>query len=141
MSIPMMRSGEIGEFLKSHGIRPSFQRIRIYSYLASHKTHPTVDAIYKELVGELPTLSKTTVYNTLNLFVEKSIAQLIFIEENETRYDADYSTHGHFKCMNCGEVYDFQVSVEAGVESALKGFEIHEQHYYIKGICKNCKQQ
>ena len=31
--------------------------------------HPTVETIYKELIDEIPTLSKTTVYNTLKQFV------------------------------------------------------------------------
>jgi Fe2+ or Zn2+ uptake regulation protein len=135
-----MSSIEISTFLKKHGIRPSFQRIKIYEYLVNHKTHPTVDTIYKELVNELPTLSKTTVYNTLSLFVENKITQLIFIEDNETRYDADYRTHGHFKCLKCGKIYDFKVETKETIEESLNGFEIKEEHYYIKGICKNCKQ-
>ena len=54
-----------------------------------------MDMIYQELVRNIPTLSKTTVYNTLNLFL-KRIAVMITIDENETRYDADTSLHGHF---------------------------------------------
>lgn len=141
MSDFMMTSSEVGEFLKKSGIRPSFQRIKIYAYLASHPTHPTVDVIYKDLVDEVPTLSKTTVYNTLSLFVEHDIAQLILIEDNEMRYDAQTYTHGHFKCLHCGEIYDFEVSDEESLDVMLKGFEVKEKHYYIKGICRKCKAQ
>ena len=51
----------VGEYLKSHDIKPSYQRIKIFEYLVEHKNHPTVDMIYKALVDEIPTLSKTTV--------------------------------------------------------------------------------
>ena len=60
------------EKLMEKGIRPSLTRVMIYDYLLSHRTHPTVDEIYKELSPKAPTLSKTTVYNTVKLFEENS---------------------------------------------------------------------
>lgn len=106
-----MQIENIGDFLKSNNIKPSYQRIKIYEYLMGTTAHPTVDTIYRALLSEIPTLSKTTVYNTLNLFVDNSIALLITIEENEARYDADTSVHGHFKCDNCGAVLDFRTDL------------------------------
>jgi Fur family peroxide stress response transcriptional regulator len=44
---------------------------------------------------EIPTLSKTTLYNTLNLFTERGIINMLNLEENESRYDADISLHAH----------------------------------------------
>lgn len=131
----------IGEYLKSHDIKPSYQRIKIFEYLVEHKNHPTVDMIYKSLVGEIPTLSKTTVYNTLNLFIEKKIAVIIVIEENETRYDADIDLHGHFKCETCGNVIDIAISPESINFDGLNNYQINEHHLYFKGICKNCLEK
>lgn len=128
----------IGEYLKNNGIKPSYQRIKIFQYLVEKKNHPTVDMIYKALCSEIPTLSKTTVYNTLNLFIEKKIVNVIVIEENETRYDSVMSVHGHFKCEKCGRIFDVNINKGTIEEKALKDFEIKEQHYYFKGICKDC---
>ncbi|WP_432662132.1 Fur family transcriptional regulator [Wukongibacter baidiensis] len=128
----------VGDYLKDHGIKPSLQRIKIFEYLIKHMNHPTVDMIYKELAKEIPTLSKTTVYNTLSLFIEKKIARIITIEENETRYDADISLHGHFKCEVCGKIYDFGLNSARLKEDMLKDFETKERHVYYKGKCKNC---
>ena len=128
----------IGEYLKAHEIKPSYQRIKIFQYLVENKNHPTVDMIYKALCTEIPTLSKTTVYNTLNLFIEKKIVNVIVIEENETRYDSVMAVHGHFKCEKCGRIFDVNINKGAIEEKALKDFKIKEQHYYFKGICKDC---
>ncbi len=125
-------------YLKEQGVKPSYQRIKIFDYLIRHKNHPTVDTIYKALINEIPTLSKTTVYNTLKLFLERGIVQALAIEENETRYDADTSVHGHFKCEKCGTVYDIRVDL-SGVD--LRELEVHqvdEVHLYFKGICQGC---
>ncbi len=132
---------DIGAYLKSHDIKPSFQRMKIFEYLITHRNHPTVEMIYKSLVKEIPTLSKTTVYNTLNLFVEKKIAIVIVIEENETRYDADMEIHGHFKCEECSAVYDIDVEAEKIQIKSLDNFQINEHHLYFKGICDKCLEK
>ena len=82
------------QHLRKHKIMPSVQRIRIYETLLDTTEHPTVDTIYQSLAKEIPTLSKTTVYNTLKLFQEKGLVLVVNIEDNETRYDADTSFTG-----------------------------------------------
>ena len=92
-------------------------------------------------VDEIPTLSKTTVYNTLNLFIEKQIAVVIVIEENETRYDVEMNFHGHFKCEKCGKVSDVDIDPEVINFDSLNEFQINEHHLYFKGICKDCLEK
>ena len=67
--------------LQNHNIKPSVQRIAIMTYLMEHRTHPTVDEIYTALAPSIPTLSKTTVYNTLKLLSEQGAAQTLTIDE------------------------------------------------------------
>ncbi len=129
----------IQQYLKDAGIKPSIQRLKIFEYLSKSKEHPTVESIYLALSSEIPTLSKTTVYNTLKLFQQHGIVMVINIEDNETRFDADTSFHGHFKCTKCGKVYDFALPTEQPKIDALANHEITESHYYLKGICANCK--
>jgi Fe2+ or Zn2+ uptake regulation protein len=134
----MQRTVDCGEHLRKSGIKPSFQRMKIFEFLVNNPIHPTVDTIYRALVPDIPTLSKTTVYNTLNLFIEHDITQLITIEDNETRYDADTSIHGHFKCQSCDKVYDFTADSDSLISKGLDGFLIKQQHIYFKGICASC---
>ena len=131
----------VGDHLKIHDIKPSYQRMKIFHYLLEIRTHPTVDEIYKSLSKEIPTLSKTTVYNTLSLFLEKGIARVITIEENETRYDADMDVHGHFKCVECKKVYDVPVKIDQILIDGMEDFKINEYHVYFKGICSKCQNK
>ncbi|RLC47071.1 MAG: hypothetical protein DRH57_04745, partial [Candidatus Cloacimonadota bacterium] len=48
--------------LKSAGIKPTYERLRILKYLEENNNHPTVNMIYDEVVKDIPTISKTTVY-------------------------------------------------------------------------------
>jgi Fe2+ or Zn2+ uptake regulation protein len=63
---------------------------------------------------------------------------LITIEDNETRYDADVSVHGHFKCEKCNRVTDFSLGLEELIVEELAGFQISQKHVYFKGICDRC---
>lgn len=133
-----MEQETVNKFLLKNGIRPLRKRTLIYNYLISEKNHPTVEMIYKELLPQSPSLSKTTVYNVLNLFLEKNLVQAINIEGNELRYDADISSHGHFKCDSCGQVFDFEVNETCYPKVPLDGFVAQKIHYYVVGKCATC---
>lgn len=129
--------------LLEHNIKPSMQRIAIMQYLMEHRTHPTADEIYTALSPSMPTLSKTTVYNTLRLFSEQGAAQMLTIDERNANFDADTSLHAHFLCKKCGNIYDLQtlIAIKQVVGLQMDGHEVNEMHYYYRGICKNCLKE
>ncbi len=133
-----MSNEKVIQILQDHGIKPSYQRIKIYEYLINEKNHPTADMIYRELAPGIPTLSKTTVYNTLKLFNSVDVVQKIMIEENEVRFDADMNKHGHFKCLGCGDIYDFPIKSTAIDYGMPEGFELKDEHIYCTGYCSEC---
>lgn len=130
--------GNIGEYLLKNNIKPSFQRIKVLEYLLKERNHPTVDEIYSKIVKEIPTLSKTTVYNTLNLFLEADLVRGVYIEDNEIRYDHMLKNHGHFKCNSCGEVHDFSIDIDSFQSNDLKNYNVVEKNVYFKGVCSKC---
>ena len=75
--------------LRKIGVTPSPQRTAIYHFLRTHAIHPTAETIFAAVRSEQPSLSLTTVYNTLKLLVEKRAVREIIIEGGELRYDAD----------------------------------------------------
>ena len=126
------------DILNSHNIRPSVQRIAILKYLLEHRIHPTVDDIYMALNTEMPTLSKTTVYNVLRNLVENGAVLALTIDEKNVRYDADTSSHAHFRCQSCGELYD--IEQPAMSDGNTSGFKIENVHVYYWGKCPKCLQ-
>lgn len=127
------------DYLAKYGIKPSVQRIAIMEYLMAHRTHPSTDEIHSVLIKWMPTLSKTTVYNTLKLFTEQGALTALGIDDRNIRYDIDVSDHAHFICLGCGKVYD--IPVEHLDKLIVRGGEeltITETHLYYKGYCKLC---
>ena len=124
--------------LKNRKVRPSYQRIKVLEYLNKNQCHPTVDQIFKDLQSEIPTLSKSTIYNTLNLFLKSGLIRVINIEDNETRYDIITKNHGHFKCESCGKIFNFSIDFNSFKTEELSGFKIIDKNLYFKGICPKC---
>lgn len=126
--------------LLAYHIKPSMQRIAIMDYLMEHRTHPSADEIYTALSPSMPTLSKTTIYNTLKLFSEQGAALMLTIDDRNANFDADTSVHAHFLCKKCSMIYDLSCEVETKQVEQLQmqGHEVTEMHYYYKGVCKNC---
>lgn len=127
--------------LMRHGIRPSTQRMRIFEFLTASKDHPTADDVFQALVPEMPSLSKTTVYNTLSLLVRENLARQLSIEDGEARYDGDVSVHGHFRCMRCGAVRDFTVDMESLVTQGLDDCKVQTKDIFFQGICSHCLER
>lgn len=127
--------------LKQKNIRLSHQRLKVLEFLACHLIHPTADQIYTRLQKEIPTLSRTTVYSTLNTLEEAGLIRPINIEDNEIRYDIRMEDHGHFKCESCGSIYDFAVDLNAVSSGDLNHFEIRDKNIYYKGTCPTCRSK
>jgi Fur family peroxide stress response transcriptional regulator len=129
---------DIVQHLTSNNIKPSLQRIKIFEYLYGNENHPSVDTIYTSLIETIPTLSKTTIYNTLKLFIDNGITQSVTIEENEVRYDAIMEEHAHFKCDTCGEIFDVHIDVSSLKLKEKKSFSIEKTNVYFRGKCETC---
>ena len=119
-------------------ITPSQPRLLILKYLIENQCHPTVDQIFNALRPEIPSLSKATVYNTLNAFIEAKLVRPLNIEDKETRYDIVMENHGHFKCSACGDIINFAVDIDRFVADDLREFRITAKNVYFEGLCPAC---
>ena len=130
----------ISIYLSGYGIRPSIQRIAIMRYLLKNLTHPTADEVFESLRKQIPTLSKTTVYNTLKLYVENGAAVYVGIDEKNARFDGIVNPHAHFRCKECGTIIDLPMSTEQFLPQGFNG-EVEETYFYLKGHCEKCKRK
>jgi len=131
---------EVHNHLKAYGLRPLPQKVTIMKYLLESYSHPTIEQIYNDLLPLNPTLSKTTVYNTLKSFCENKAVNALYIDEKNVRYEAHIHTHTHFRCKKCGAIHDAPLE-EADIAKFRGSKELHpeETHIYFYGKCVNCE--
>lgn len=126
------------KLLKENDLKITPQRIMILDYLYKNRTHPTADEIYKALKSKNPSLSKTTVYNSLEALKNAGIIQEITISGKEMRYDLNKEMHHHFYCRKCGNIIDMLIECTNIEKMEKYGHKIEEIHGYVIGICKDC---
>jgi Fe2+ or Zn2+ uptake regulation protein len=128
--------------MQATGLKPTYQRLKVLEYLQKHMDeHPTVEEIYEALLKEIPTISITTIYNTLNAFLEKGLVSAITITGTEVRYDYHTTHHHHFLCKQCGRIFDIDIQCPIVDKDVIQGHRVEEFHGYLKGICKWCAQR
>ena len=136
--VSMVAIDSFAEILIAHHISPSQPRLLILKYLIENQCHPTVDQIFISLRPAIPSLSKATVYNTLNAFIEAKLVRPLTIEDKETLYDIVMENHGHFKCSACGGIINFAVDIDRFVADDLREFHITAKNVYFDGLCPAC---
>lgn len=129
---------DTASLLKQVDIKPSFTRMMIYEYLKTNMNHPTVDDIYQDLMVKLPTLSKTTVYNTLKLLMDKHLVNELIMEQQK-HYDLVSTPHAHFQCEACNTIYDIDMIPPSINPIYHSQFKVHYAQLTYKGLCEHCK--
>ncbi len=133
-----MTVDEFSKLLRTKGIRPSYQRVRVLEYLHQNMHHPTAEEIYSALSPEIPSLSRTTIYNTLHAFSGSGLVNCLNIDGGETRYDSKLENHGHFKCDQCGELTNFPLESAQLEFKGLEHFKVRQKNVIFNGLCPQC---
>ncbi len=123
--------------LRQCDIQPTPQRIAVVESVLTSTTHPTADAILLSARKTCPTVSRATVYNTLNLLVEKGLIGTQTIKEGAVVFDPNVRKHHHFIDEETGEIHDIPWDqLEVKGKEKLKKFEIFEFQVILRGRLK-----
>lgn len=81
-----------------------------------------------------PTVSRATVYNTLNLLVGKGILGMQTIREGAVVFDSNTEKHHHFIDNDTGRIYDIPWdALEVTGKERLRDFQVTEFQVILRG--------
>ncbi|MGH8750655.1 MAG: Fur family transcriptional regulator [Burkholderiales bacterium] len=100
----------MAELLRGHGINPTHQRIEIAYALFSRQEHLSAEQVMTSVNTRHSETSKATVYNTLNLFLEKKLIREVIVDPDRVFYDPNTDNHHHFYEVNTGRLMDIDAS-------------------------------
>lgn len=96
----------LARLLRDHHITPTHQRIEIAHALFSRCEHLSADRILAIVNDRACETSKATVYNTLNLFLERKLVREVIVDPSRVFYDPNTAPHYHFYNVDTGELMD-----------------------------------
>lgn len=120
--------------LRQCDIQPTPQRIAVVEYVLQSKSHPSADDVLSYARKKCPTISRATVYNTLNLLVERGLLGMQTIREGAVVFDPNLERHHHFVDNETGAIYDIPWDqLEVKGKEKLKDFEVVEFQVILRG--------
>ncbi len=127
-------SGSIVETLRGRGIQPSAQRVAVAAYVLSTDSHPSADDVWQAVRAGFPMISRATVYNTLNLFVDKGLLRQLRIGDGNVVFDPRTEPHHHFIDEETGAICDIPwEALDVERVSELDGFDVREYQVVLRG--------
>ena len=121
------------EILRNAGILPSSQRVAIAEFVLHTGTHPSADDVLVEARKRLPGISVATIYNTLNLFVERGLLRTLELSNNHTVYDPWMDPHHHFIDDQTGHIHDIPLDSVSVIHEDFDGFDVREVQVVLRG--------
>ncbi|MCP4996055.1 MAG: transcriptional repressor [Gammaproteobacteria bacterium] len=99
---------EITKLLRSHGITPTVQRMKIATAMFDKPQHLSADQVLELTNREGKRVSKATIYNTLGLFAKKGLIRELVIDPQRTFYDSSTHNHHHYYNPETQELFDVE---------------------------------
>ena len=116
----------------------------IYDFVMNHRTHPTAEDVYQEIVQIIPNISLKTVNRNLYKLVEEGKITRISMANEKDRFDGQTMNHYHLCCNQCHNFVD----IDLPYQDQLNEMAAKKSHYQIsahtiifKGICPQCLNQ
>ena len=133
----------LNSYLEMNNHRKTPERYAILDAVYSTVGHFTLDELGEKLAKEYKfPVSRATLYNTLNLFMELRLV-IRHRFQGTTKYEACYdnNSHCHQMCTVCGKVTEVRSPeiAQAIDELRLKRFRKDGFTLYVYGICSTCQ--
>lgn len=133
------------DFLKRGKNRITPERFEVLDAALEHEGHFGADDLYIKMKNDNSSVSRATVYKTLELLVQCELISKRNFGENITRYESSFrrQSHDHLICVDCGKIVEFsdpRVKELPELISDELGFEIESYSFNIFARCKNKKE-
>ena len=105
--------------------------------------HVTGEDLYQKIREHYPRIGYTTVYRSLKLFVEASLAEERRFDDGVARYEIEDKHHDHLICLGCGRILEFESVVIEQAQNDVAdemGFTIHRHRHELYGHCSECRE-
>jgi Fe2+ or Zn2+ uptake regulation protein len=142
LSLTLVQVKETSETLRGSGIQPSAQRVAVGDYVLHTHEHPSADLVWKRVRERFPWISRATVYNTLNLFVDKGLLQRLNLSEDSVVFDPVTETHNHFIDEKSGAIHDVAWDkVQVCNIDSLREYDVRDYQVVMRGIVKGSRKK
>jgi Fe2+ or Zn2+ uptake regulation protein len=137
----METASQAAERLRQLGLIPTAQRLAVLSFLEATRSHPTAEETYAGVKRRFASISRATVYNALDALKRAGAVSELTIARQVAHYDSGASSHPHFLCRTCGELYDLELPCALRPGDEVLGHRIEAVQVSLYGVCRACQDE
>jgi len=129
--------------LHGAGLKATGSRLVILAALEQDHTHPTAEHLYNTLRRDHPSLSRSTVYHTLEVFIRTGLCRRVSGPGDRLRVDGTPQDHDHAVCRLCGAICDVdrdQLPLPRPPEHVSNGLRVTGLRFAYEVICAPCQE-
>ncbi|HKY33803.1 MAG TPA: transcriptional repressor [Candidatus Polarisedimenticolia bacterium] len=144
---------------RAKGLSVTHQRLAIYEAVVQSRTHPGAEEIFGAVRGRFPTISRGTVYRTLETLCSMGLVTDVSRARGTARFEAVLEPHHHLVCLGCRRIIDLhdpsldevvrraspsrggRRGRSGGEDEGAAGFEITGYQVQFVGYCKDCRSR
>ncbi|MBL8062891.1 MAG: transcriptional repressor [Anaerolineales bacterium] len=138
----MSCADEYAPQLRARGYRMTPQRLAILHVLHHSGGHLSPVGVYEQALEELPSLTETTVYRTLEFLKENGLVRTALTGSGHLAYEIARHEHHHLICRACGmemEVDHTLIKSMYQTLEAASGYKLTDSHLTFFGLCSSCQ--
>ena len=130
--------------LRKEGLKVTPQRIVILEEIVKDKGHRESEEIYMAIKNRNSTVSRATIYRTLDLLVQNDFVRKLNLGDGRARYEKKFDSehHDHMVCNRCGQIIefvDFEIEKLQDLVAKKYKFILVSHIHQLFGICKECQ--
>ena len=136
----------LSNHLQLNKLRKTPERFAILKEIYFRDEHFDVEDLHQAMVLKEYIVSRATLYNTLELFLECGLVTKLQFGQNLAYYEKSLGTkqHDHMICSNCYSIIEFcdpriqQIKQQMG---QIMEFKVTHHSLHLYGICKKCSEK
>ncbi|GHV52827.1 transcriptional repressor [Bacteroidia bacterium] len=142
--IPEEINARFLEYLEGKNLRKSDEREAILKKVCASNGHFDIDSLHEDLHETKYYVSRATLYNTLELFID---AGIVIKHQTVPKAKAEYElrkraeSHIHLVCTKCGKLQEARFNAALFTNSIIgMKTKLTPDYFsiYVYGVCKKC---
>lgn len=135
---------KLNSYLNKNHLKSTKQRdVIIDTFFGLQGEHVRIEELLEVVRKKLPSVGYATVYRTLMLLVDASVAHQRHFQDGQSRFEViSEEHHDHLICTECGKIVEFENETIENLQKKTakeNRFELTGHKMELYGLCSGCQ--
>lgn len=133
------------QYIHSKNLRRTPERYAILDKVFDIAEHFSIETLYSALEDDGFHVSRATLYNTIQLFVDCGLIRRHQFDGKSAQYERvpGVGNHHHLICTQCGSIKEVKDVALANMLNSRRYPTFHTAYFalYVYGVCSRCQRK